>query len=417
VTGTGKTHIGVAAIREHAKAGGRALVLVPAVALLRQWQAELERYVPEGRVGVLGDGESSTLHGYDVVVSTVQTARGHPRILPPGIEGLLVADECHRYAGEEFRRALRETFAARLGLSATLARPDGAHDTVLMPYFEQVVFTLDYRRALSDGIIAQVEVAFVCVPFSAGETSRYEEHSAKMHAARSRLVHTYGLTPEPFGAFLAEVTRLQQDFGSPGQREASTYLRSWTGRRDLLANTDAKLRLLPKLAPAIQRSDRSILFTQRTRSADRIVAELRSLGVDAAAHHSEISGDDKRRALDDFAEGRLKAIVAVDTLTEGIDVPQADLEIVMAASQQRRQMIQRMGRVLRPKADGRAARFAIVSVAGTCEDPALGAYEQFLEDLLDIASAEGHFDGATPVRTISDFLSPREQGDDGVIRS
>ena len=55
-------------------------------------------------------------------------------------------------------------------------------------------------------------------------------------------------------------------------------------------------------------------------------------------------------------------------------MPDADLGIIVAASRQRRQMIQRMGRVLRPKNDGRLARFAVLYVQGTSEDPALGAH-------------------------------------------
>ena len=44
-------------------------------------------------------------------------------------------------------------------------------------------------------------------------------------------------------------------------------------------------------------------------------------------------------------------------------------------------MIQRMGRVLRKKADGRLARFVIFYVQGTSEDPAQGAHEDFLGEI------------------------------------
>lgn len=50
-----------------------------------------------------------------------------------------------------------------------------------------------------------------------------------------------------------------------------------------------------------------------------------------------------------FADGFLQVIVAPQVLDEGVDVPEADLVVILAASKTRRQMVQRMGRVLRVK--------------------------------------------------------------------
>ena len=76
-------------------------------------------------------------------------------------------------------------------------------------------------------------------------------------------------------------------------------------------------------------------------------------------------------------------------LDEGVDLPAAHLGIILAASQSRRQMVQRMGRVLRRKADGRFARFVIAYVVGTSEDPGEGAHGAFLEDINDVADFPG----------------------------
>jgi hypothetical protein len=65
-----------------------------------------------------------------------------------------------------------------------------------------------------------------------------------------------------------------------------------------------------------------------------------------------------------------------------VDLPDADLGIIVAASKSRRQIIQRMGRILRPKQDGRAARFVVLYISGTAEDPATGAHQAFLGELL-----------------------------------
>ena len=50
-------------------------------------------------------------------------------------------------------------------------------------------------------------------------------------------------------------------------------------------------------------------------------------------------------------------------------------------------MIQRMGRNLRRKPDGRAARFIVLHITGTGEDPATGAHEAFLDEVLPHATA------------------------------
>jgi superfamily II DNA or RNA helicase len=90
--------------------------------------------------------------------------------------------------------------------------------------------------------------------------------------------------------------------------------------------------------------------------------------------------------MQEFAEKRIKAIVAPKILDEGIDFPDADLAIVLAASSTRRQMVQRMGRVLRPKSGGKLARFVVVFASNTVEDPMFGGHSEFINDLRSGAS-------------------------------
>ena len=82
-------------------------------------------------------------------------------------------------------------------------------------------------------------------------------------------------------------------------------------------------------------------------------------------------------------------------LDEGIDVPDANLGIVMSASRTRRQMIQRMGRILRRKRPGVAARFVIMFAQDTLEDPANHIERDgFLDEIERISDASGIFDSA-----------------------
>jgi len=76
-------------------------------------------------------------------------------------------------------------------------------------------------------------------------------------------------------------------------------------------------------------------------------------------------------------------------------VPDANLGIVMSASRTRRQMIQRMGRILRRKRAGVAARFVIMFAKDTLEDPANRIERDgFLDEIERISEATGVFDSA-----------------------
>ena len=68
-------------------------------------------------------------------------------------------------------------------------------------------------------------------------------------------------------------------------------------------------------------------------------------------------------------------------------------------------MIQRMGRVLRRKPDGRRARFVIVYVEGTIEDPARGAHEGFLDEVTGVADAVRRFPDGSTSDAVCSFLA------------
>jgi superfamily II DNA or RNA helicase len=71
-------------------------------------------------------------------------------------------------------------------------------------------------------------------------------------------------------------------------------------------------------------------------------------------------------------------------------------------------MVQRMGRVLRRKADGRRARFVIVSVEGTIEDPASGAHEGFLNEVTDVAEEVRRFPPSASAAQLCAFVNQRQ---------
>jgi superfamily II DNA or RNA helicase len=176
VTGAGKTRVGLVAATEELLRGGKVLVLVPTLELLRQWYEKLLECAPRARVNRLGGGHRANFRSSDVIVATLNSARDRD-LFPPRGEGLLIADECHRNGSERNKDSLDERFPRRLGLSATYARNDDGNADWLDPYFGGVCFRLGYERALRDGVIAHFTAALIGVRFSATEREEYDDYS------------------------------------------------------------------------------------------------------------------------------------------------------------------------------------------------------------------------------------------------
>jgi hypothetical protein len=137
-----------------------------------------------------------------------------------------------------------------------------------------------------------------------------------------------------------------------------------------------------------------LVFTETVRAANQAVMRL-----DPVVSVDVITGTTARRhrrdILDDLRGRRLDVVVAPRVLDEGIDVPDADLGIVVNASRTRRQMIQRMGRILRRKRPGVGARFVILYATDTIEDPSM-RFERdgFLDEIERISLESAAFEAA-----------------------
>lgn len=405
VTGTGKTMVGIAASIEELRRGGQVCVVVPTEELQRQWHQILAEVLPRhSSIGRLGGGHRGSLGHHDVLVAIVNSART-ANLAPRRPGGLLVADECHRYGSDGNRLALEVAFTHRLGLSATYARADDGHLAWLDPYFGGTCFRMDHRRATADAITAPFTVAMVGVAFTPEERSWYDELTLAMAAGRSRLIARGWAPAEPIGAFLAAVARLARRADrSEASAVAAVYLRNLSDRRALLADTPAKEAMLAAVAPSVRFADRVLVFTQTIASAERAATVLRARGVRAAAVHSESHRVERRAALARFAAGEITVLAAPQILDEGIDVPAADLAIILSASQSPRQMVQRMGRVLRRKPDRRRARFVVIGVEGTIEDPNRGGHGDFLAEVTDVAEEVRRFTSSDPPSEIRSFV-------------
>ncbi|MBY4111454.1 DEAD/DEAH box helicase [Rhodococcus fascians] len=387
VTGTGKTRVGVAAIVSARSLNQQVLVVVPTIDLLEQWHSEVKQQLPSVSVGRRGNGHRDDFRHSSVLITTIQSAimKGAPQPRPGA---LMIADEVHRYGTDGFARVFTDRFDHRLGLTATLERQDEGVDTHILPYFRTTIAGCDFARGRRDNVLAPVRVMTVAIEFTPEERTKFEEHDAIARDARTNLISKYDCVASPFGEFMKTVTKLAERRDLPEGRLASRYLSAFSKRRSLLADCQGKIQALGTLAPALAKSDRSIVFSETKASAEAGSAVLREYGVQSSAYSSGLDRLARTRVLQQFRSGALTNLVAPKVLDEGIDVPAVDVGVITASSSSRRQMTQRMGRVLRLKPGDRAAAFVIMYVPGTMEDPSLGAHEAFLEQLLDIADAQ-----------------------------
>ena len=392
VTGSGKTEIAIVAASDALRRGRFVLVLVPSRVLMEQWHFALRAALPDAQIGRLGDDGRDTAATCDVLVATRHSAAAYKPIPPGAAGGLLVADECHGLGGKTLRRALLPEYEERLGLTATLERSDDAVTDLLLPFFGGVCYRYGFEQAIADGVCARPRVAFVGVPLSDGERAEYVAVEHRLVQARQHLRGVRGMPLEPFGEFLAAVAHLAERDGGADGRAARDYLDAFSKRRQIVAQSTGKYELLGSLAPAIKDAEGALVFTETVRAANHAINRLDPLvavelitGSTAAGNGGEILGDLRVRRLD--------AVAAPRVLDEGIDVPDANLGVVMSASRTRRQMIQRMGRILRRKRSGVAARFVIMFAKDTLEDPS-NRFERdgFLDEIQRIAEGTGVFD-------------------------
>jgi superfamily II DNA or RNA helicase len=390
VTGSGKTRLALAAVRLVVERGGVVLVLVPTLGLQDQWVRELGPIVPQGRIGRLGGGHADDLDRHAVLVATPQSAAGLPIEPPYGVPGLLVADEAHRFGAPTWADALKPSFVLRLALTATFEREDDGVVDVLAPYFGEVVHRYDYADAARDGTIAPFDLTLIGVPLTASEQERHDTLDARVRRLTGGFVSSGGLPRDPraliaaLSAIVGDAERTGRD--GPQVRAAREYLSVVRERRSVSAGAARKSEVVAALVPALV-ARRTLVFTDTVEQAEAVVGVLRRAGAPAATVHGELEDRQRRSRLARFGRGELVALAAPRVLDEGVDLPDADVALALSAFRTRRHLIQRLGRVLRLKSDGRAAHLLLLHASGTLEDPARGGHHGFLTQVDGVARA------------------------------
>lgn len=416
VTGAGKTFLALAAIertrREYPDLMVR--IVVPTIPLARQWETELLHHIgPEAwRPGFFGGGARDDPDRH-VMIYVINSARdslaGHiRRDLALQKHVLLICDECHHYQSRENRKifnflkdmdcaSVSATFSRSvngpaepppdsathrpgaatstsdpvmpgsgpaasspaplcltLGLSATpFGTPD---DSILIRSLGPEIYRYGFDTAVREGIISPFTVCEVSASFFADEMDAYALLTEKIRQVLARLFAAY---PKLKGMgereFLRAVTRIARESDMDPEEPATAFLLLTYQRKEISSLARARTACCLSLLERLSSEDRILIFCERISQAEDTAAQIRRrFGNICGIYHSEMDREARTRVLTEFRENRVRVLVSCRCLDEGIDVPDANIGIVMSSTAVERQRIQRLGRVIR-RAPGKAA--------------------------------------------------------------
>jgi superfamily II DNA or RNA helicase len=103
-------------------------------------------------------------------------------------------------------------------------------------------------------------------------------------------------------------------------------------------------------------ADRMIIFTNDNETVYRIAQDFL---VPAITHRTPIR--ERKELLDGLREGRYRALATSRVLNEGVDIPEANVAVVMSGSASVREHVQRLGRILRRAQGKRAVLYELVA--------------------------------------------------------
>jgi superfamily II DNA or RNA helicase len=340
-TGSGKTFVAELAIAE---TGRGALVIAPTIDLIGQWHDRL-RASFGCPVGMLGGG-SHTVE--DITVSTYDSALIHMGRYGDRF-GLLVFDEVHHLPAPGYVQAAECALAPyRLGLTATYVEDPEQEDLL-----DRVLGPVVYERTiteLSGEYLADYETVRIQVQLSPEEQARYVETRGQFTSFVARKRIPLG-SPRGWQTFLRHVAQSRE-----GRAAFSAYQES----RKIAHGTSRKIDALGSLLDEEQ-GRRTIVFTHDNETAYRV---SQTFLVPCISHQTDMK--ERRAILDAFEDGTLPTIVTSRVLNEGVDMPAAEVAIVLSGTGTVREHVQRLGRILRPQPGKQAVLYEIVA-ADTAE--------------------------------------------------
>jgi DNA excision repair protein ERCC-3 len=338
--GAGKTIVGAAAM---ARAKTNTLILVTNTVAARQWKAELLK-----RTTLTADeiGEYSgsvkeikpvTIASYQILTAKRKGEYAHLELLNAKDWGLIIYDEVHLLPAPIFKMTADLQARRRLGLTATLVREDGKEGDVFS-LIGPKRFDAPWKEIEAEGYIAPAECFEIRVDLPEDERLNYA---------------------------IAE-----QD-----------------ERYRMAATSKTKIPVIQKLI-AKHKNEPTLIIGQYLDQIDE-VANL--LGVPKITGETPVN--ERERLFQAFREGSEPTLVVSKVANFSVDLPEASVAIQISGSYgSRQEEAQRLGRLLRPKADGRTASFYTLIARDTVDQDFAQNRQRFLAEqgysykILDVSS-------------------------------
>ena len=326
--GAGKTIVGAAAMA-HAKA--TTLILVTNTVAARQWREELLRRTDlnEDDIGEYSGAKKEirpvTIATYQVMTTRKQGVYAHLDLFDAIDWGLIIYDEVHLLPAPIFRFTADIQSRRRLGLTATLVREDGMEGEVFS-LIGPKRFDVPWKEIEAQGYIAPADCVEVRITLTDAERLNY-------------------------------ATAEQED------------------RYRFCATSQTKKDVAIALARQ-HANDQVLVIGQYLEQLDQL---SEALGVPVIKGETPIKEREKLFAA--FRTGEITCLVVSKVANFSVDLPEATIAIqVSGAFGSRQEEAQRLGRILRPKADGRGAKFYSVVSRDTIDQDFAQNRQRFLAE-------------------------------------
>ena len=326
--GAGKTLVGAGAM---AKASATTLILVTNTVSARQWKDELLRRtsLTEDEIGEYSGARKEirpvTIATYQVLTTRRKGVYTHLDLLDARDWGLVVYDEVHLLPAPIFRMTADLQARRRLGLTATLVREDGLESDVFS-LIGPKRFDAPWKDIEAQGYIAPADCVEVRVTLPDGQRMAYAVAEAE-------------------------------------------------DRYRLASCSDSKLPVVEKLV-AKHRGEPTLVIGQYL---DQLAELSTRLGADVITGETTVT--ERQRLYDAFRVGEISLLVVSKVANFSIDLPEASVAIQVSGTfGSRQEEAQRLGRVLRPKGDGRTAHFYTVVARDTVDADFAAHRQRFLAE-------------------------------------
>jgi len=326
--GAGKTVVGAGVM---AHIGQRTLILVTTHQAARQWQRELvaRTTLTADEVGFYQgspeDVRPVTIATYSMLTAKRSGEFRHLDVVSQTAWGLVVYDEVHLLPAPVFHLTATLQATRRLGLTATLVREDGREGDVFS-LIGPKRFDAAWKDLEKGGYLAPAECVEVRVDMPPADRLHYATLDDR---SRYRYAATHPVKDEVVSSLIA---------AHPGEH----------------------ILVMGVYLDQLERISRV---------------------VDAPLMSGETPDATREQLLDDFRSGKLPVLVVSKVANFSIDLPEASVAIQLAGTfGSRQEEAQRLGRIVRPKADGRPATFYSLVTRDTADQDFAANRQRFLTE-------------------------------------